>query len=188
MRGMRHQAQELRHRRGFIAPVLTLTAVLGVTGFLAASSVAGNDRANSTVSLGTTKLGMILLNSRGHTLYMFAKDTTGKSACSGSCARFWPPLVSSGKPTAGGGVKPSLLGTTRRSDGRLQVTYNRHPLYTFALDKQARQTSGEGNLAFGARWWAVSAKGTKVVKPATTTTTATTTTPTTTGCAYPPCP
>ena len=185
MKDMRHQAQELRHRRGFIALVLTLTAVLGVTGFLAASSVAGNARANSTVSLGTTKLGMILLNSRGHTLYMFAKDRNGTSACSGSCARFWPPLLSSGKPTAGAGVKPSLLGKTRRSDGRLQVTYNKHPLYTYALDKQARQTRGEGNFAFGARWWAVSARGTKVVKPATTTTTTTTTT---TGCAYPPCP
>ncbi len=121
MKDMRHQAQELSHRRGFIALVLTLTAVLGVSGFLAASSVAGNTRTNSTVSLGKTKLGMILLNSRGHTLYLFAKDRNGKSACSGSCARFWPPLLSSGKPTAGAGVKPSLLGKTRRSDGRLQV-------------------------------------------------------------------
>ncbi len=184
MKDMSHQAQELRHRRGFIAFVLTLTAVLGVTGFLAASSVEGNARASSTVSLGRTKLGMILLNSRSHTLYMFAKDRNGTSACSGSCARFWPPLLSSGRPTAGAGLKPSLLGRTRRSDGRMQVTYNRHPLYTYALDKQARQTRGEGNLAFGARWWAVSARGTKVVKPATTTTTTTTTT----GCAYPPCP
>jgi predicted lipoprotein with Yx(FWY)xxD motif len=124
------------------------------------------------------------VNSRGHTLYLFAKDRNGKSACNGSCARFWPPLLNSGKPTSGSGVKPSLLGTTRRSDNRLQVTYNRHPLYTYALDKQAGQTRGEGNLAFGARWYAVSARGTKVVKPPTTTTTTTTTT----GCAYPPCP
>src|SRR5437870_456168 len=112
MKDMRHQAQELRHRRGFTALVLTLTAVLGVTGFLAASSVAGDARASSTVLLGRTKLGMVLVNSRGHTLYMFAKDRNGKSACSGTCARFWPPLLSSGNPTAGGGVKPSLLGTT----------------------------------------------------------------------------
>lgn len=176
--------QEMRHRRGAIAVALTLTAVLGVTGFLAASSVAGNARTNATVSLRETKLGMILVNSRGHTLYLFARDRNGKSACNGSCARFWPPLLSSGKPTSGSGVKPSLLGTTRRSDNRLQVTYNRRPLYTYALDKQAGQTRGEGNLAFGARWYAVSARGTKVVKPPTTTTTTTTTT----GCAYPPCP
>ncbi len=184
MEEMRHRAQELRHRRGRMALVLTLTVALGVSGFLAASSVAGNTRANSTVSLAKTKLGMILVNSRGHTLYLFAKDRKGTSACSGSCARFWPPLVSSGKPTAGSGVKPLLLGKLRRSDGRLQVTYNRHPLYTYALDKHAGQTRGEGSLAFGARWYAVSARGTKVVKPPTTTTTTTTTT----GCAYPPCP
>ena len=184
MTDTRHQAKELRHRRGFIALVLMLTAVLAATGFVAASSVAGNARASSTVSLGKTKLGMILVNSRGHTLYLFAKERNGKSACSGSCARFWPPLLSPSKATAGAGVKAALLGKTMRSDGRLQVTYNRHPLYTFALDKQPRQTRGEGNLAFGARWWAVSARGTKVVKPATTTTTTTTTT----GCAYPPCP
>jgi predicted lipoprotein with Yx(FWY)xxD motif len=184
MTEMRHRGQELRHRRGRMALVLTLTAVLGVTGFLAASSIAGNRRANSTVSLGKTKLGMILVNSRGHTLYLFAKDRNGESACSGSCAKFWPPLLSSRKPTAGAGVKSSLLGTTRRSDGRLQVTYNRHPLYTYALDKRAGQTRGEGNLAFGARWYAVSARGTKVLKPPTTTTTTTTTT----GCPYPPCP
>ena len=177
MKDMSHQAQELRHRRGFIALVLTLTALLGVTGFLAASSVAGNARANSTVSLGKTKLGMILLNSRGHTLYMFAKDRNGRSACSGACARFWPPLLSQGKPTGGSGVKPSLLGTTKRSNGSLQVTYNKHPLYTYVLDKRAGQTKGERVSAFGARWYAVSATGRAVVKaPTTGTSTSTTTT------------
>ena len=167
-----------------MALVLTLTVALGVFGFLAASSVAGNARANSTVSLAKTKLGMILVNSRGHTLYLFAKDRKGTSACSGSCARFWPPLLSQSKPTAGPGVKPSLIATTRRSNGSRQVTYNRHPLYTYALDKRVGQTSGEGSLAYGAKWYAVSASGTKVVKPPATTTTTTTTT----GCAYPPCP
>jgi predicted lipoprotein with Yx(FWY)xxD motif len=187
MHEVRHQAQGMSRRRRRVAPALTLMAVLGVTGFLAASSVAGNARTHATVSLGKTKLGMILVNSRGHTLYLFAKDRNGKSTCSGSCAKFWPPLLDSRKPTAGAGVRASLLGTTRRGDGRRQVTYNRHPLYTFALDKHADQTAGEGYLAFGARWYAVSARGTKVVK-ATTTPTTTTTTTTTTGCAYPPCP
>jgi predicted lipoprotein with Yx(FWY)xxD motif len=168
-----------------MALVLTLSAVLGVTGFVAASSIAGNGRASSTVSLGKTKLGMVLVNSRGHTLYLFAKDRNGKSSCSGSCAKFWPPLMSSGKPTAGAGVKSSLLGTARRSDGRLQVTYNRHPLYTYALDKRAGQTKGEGNSLFGAKWWAVSARGTAVKAP---TNSSTSTTTTTTTCAYPPCP
>src|SRR5438093_12742091 len=149
--------------------VLTLTAALGVSGFLAAGSFArGASGTNATVSLRKTNLGLILVNSRRHTLYLFAKDRNGKSACSGSCARFWPPLLSRGKPTAGPRVKPSLLGTTRRRNGSLQVTYNKHPLYAYSLDKQAAQTNGEGSFAFGAKWYAVSARGTAVVKASTT--------------------
>ncbi len=164
-----------------VVVVLTVAAMLGVIGFLAAGSVARSaTETNATVSLRKTTLGLILVNSRGHTLYLFAKDRNGKSACSGSCARFWPPLLSTGTPTAGRGVKRSLLGTTRRSNGSRQVTYNRHPLYTYALDKRAGQTNGEGNSAFGAKWYAVSANGRGVVKapPATTTTTTTGTTTT----------
>ncbi len=159
--------------------VLTLAAALGVTGFLAAGSIAGGSGAQSsaTVSLRKTRLGSILVNSKGHTLYLFAKDRNGKSACSGSCASFWPPLLSRSKPTAGPGLKASLLGRIKRSSGSLQVTYNRHPLYAFSLDKRAGQTNGEGNLAFGARWYAISAKGRAILKaPAPTTTTTTTTT------------
>jgi predicted lipoprotein with Yx(FWY)xxD motif len=157
--------------------VLTLLAMLGVIGFLAAGSVARSATGTTgSVSLGKTKLGMILVNSKGHTLYMFAKDKKGKSSCSGSCTKFWPPSLHAGKPTAGSGVKASLLGTTRRSNGSLQLTYNKHPLYSFVLDKKAGQTNGEGNVAFGGRWYAVSAKGTAVVNtssppPPTTTTT-----------------
>jgi predicted lipoprotein with Yx(FWY)xxD motif len=170
-----------------IAGVITLTVALGVIGFLAAGSVAGGaTNSNATLSLRKTNLGAILVNARGHTLYLFAKDRNAKSSCAGSCARFWPPLLSRGNPTAGPGVKRALLGTTRRSNGSLQVTYNGHPLYTYALDKRAGQTKGEGNSLFGAKWWAVSANGRAVVKaPTTSTTTATTTT---TSCLYPPCP
>jgi predicted lipoprotein with Yx(FWY)xxD motif len=175
-----------------MAVVLTLTAALGVVGFLTASTVARSaTQTSATVSLRKTKLGPILVNSRGHTLYLFAKDRNGRSACTGSCAKFWPPLLSQSKPSAGAGVKASLLGTTKRSNGSLQVTYNKHPLYTYALDKQAGQTNGEGSSAFGARWYAVSARGTAVIKaPATTSTTTTnpyptTTSPTTTTTPYP---
>ena len=190
---------EMRHRKGgesYVVRratltrrvvVLTLTAVLSVIGFLAAGSIAlSATRTNATVSVHKTKLGLILVNSKTHTLYMFAKDRNGKSACSASCAKFWPPLLAHAKPTAGSGVKASLLATTRRSSGSLQVTYNKHPLYTFALDKQAGQTNGEGSGAFGAHWYGVSAKGTAVVNGSPTTTTTMTTT--TTSCAYPPCP
>jgi predicted lipoprotein with Yx(FWY)xxD motif len=170
-----------------VVAALTLTVALGTIGFVAAGSVAGSvTRTSASVSLRKTKLGPILVNARGRTLYLFARDRNGRSACSGGCARFWPPLLSRGKPTGGAGVRAALLGTARRSNGSLQVTYNRHPLYSYVLDKQAGQTRGEGSLNFGARWWAVSARGTAVVKAPATTTTATT--PTTTPCAYPPCP
>jgi predicted lipoprotein with Yx(FWY)xxD motif len=170
-----------------IVGVLALTVALGVTGFLAAgSAVGGATRSNAAVSLRKTNLGLILVNSRGHTLYLFAKDRNGKSSCNASCARFWPPLLSRGKPTVGPGVKTSMLGLTTRSNGTLQVTYNKHPLYAYALDKQAGQTKGEGNSLFGAKWWAVSANGRAVVSASTGSTTTTAATTTTT-CPYPPC-
>lgn len=191
MQTMRHRTtreDERVRRREIIrmAGVLTLTVTLGVVGFFAAGSVARSaTQSNGTVSLRKTNLGLILANARGHTLYLFAKDRNAKSSCNGSCARFWPPLLSRGKPTAGSGVNKSLLATTRRSNGTMQVTYNRHPLYTYALDKRAGQTKGEGNSLFGAKWWAVSAKGRAVVRAPTSSTTTSTTT---TACAYPPCP
>jgi predicted lipoprotein with Yx(FWY)xxD motif len=168
--------EEMRQRRRLrrMSVALGLAVVLGVLGFAAAASIArGASGAGATVSLRKTKLGMILVNSSGHSLYLFGKDRNDKSACSASCAKFWPPLIAHGKPTAGAGVKASLLGTTRRSDGSLQVTYNKHPLYAYALDKQAGQTNGEGSLAFGARWYVVSASGNAIVKAATSTTTTT---------------
>src|SRR6185436_16079706 len=116
------------------------------------------------VSTASSKLGRILVDARGRTLYLFEKDKNGKSACVGQCATFWPPLIASGKPLAGTGAKASLLGTTRRADGRLQVTYNHHPLYTFAKDTKKAQTSGQGVDAFGAEWYVVSASGAKVEK------------------------
>ena len=160
------------------AIVLTLALVLGVIGFLAAGSVARSASEKSgTISLRTTKLGPVLVNAKGHTLYMFAKDKNGKSSCSGGCSKFWPPSLKNGKATAGPGVKAALIGTTKRSNGSLQLTYNKHPLYTFVLDKKAGQTNGEGQLAFGARWYAVSGKGTAVVKASPPPTNTTTTTP-----------
>jgi predicted lipoprotein with Yx(FWY)xxD motif len=118
----------------------------------------------SHLSTAKTSLGRILVNSSGHTLYLFGKDKNGKSSCSGMCASFWPPLITTGKPRAGTGAKASLLGTTKRADGRLQVTYNHHPLYMFKKDTKKGQTNGEGLSAFGATWYAVSPAGARVVK------------------------
>jgi predicted lipoprotein with Yx(FWY)xxD motif len=110
-----------------------------------------------------TSLGRILVDSRGRTLYLFEKDKSKKSACSGSCATFWPPLLTSGKPRAGAGVRAALLGTIRRAGGARQVTYRGHPLYTFKLE-HAGQTSGEGSTDFGSPFYVVSPAGAAVVK------------------------
>jgi predicted lipoprotein with Yx(FWY)xxD motif len=105
------------------------------------------------------KLGRILVDSRGDTLYLFAADSRTKSACTGACATAWPPLRSSGKPTAEPGVNGSLLGTINRSDGAPQVTYNGHPLYLFIQDNKPGATNGQGMTAFGAAWFAVTLAG-----------------------------
>ncbi len=155
-------------------------ALVAALGALAAGQVAQSaTRTNATVALHKTGLGAVLVSKSGRTLYLFGRDRNGKSACSGSCAAYWPPLLSQGKATAGPGVKASLLATTRRANGTLQVTYNRHPLYTYVLDKGAGQTTGEGVSAFGAKWYAVSAKGAAIVRAqgTPTTTTPTTSTP-----------
>ena len=115
----------------------------------------------ATVGVAGTGLGNVLVDSQGRTLYLFAKDHGTTSACSGGCATEWPPLRVSGKPLAGTGVKSSLLGTTKRSDGKPQVTYNGHPLYLYVGDQKAGDTSGQGITAFGAAWFALTASGTQ---------------------------
>jgi predicted lipoprotein with Yx(FWY)xxD motif len=151
---------------------IVLAAVLGLVGFLVATSTAHSaSRSSATVSLRKTTLGMVLVAANGHTIYLFRKDRNDKSACTAGCAQFWPPVLIRGKPTAGPGVHAALLGTTRRPDGSLQVTYDKHPLYTYALDMRAGQTKGEGLSKFGAKWYALSARGIAILKSATPTTT-----------------
>jgi len=117
---------------------------------------------SATVGVANTGLGDVLVNSAGMTLYMFAKDTGTQSTCTGACAQNWPPLLANGKPTAGSGANASMLGTTARSDGGSQVTYNGHPLYLFAGDNAPGDTNGQGLTAFGGSWFALSAAGNQV--------------------------
>jgi predicted lipoprotein with Yx(FWY)xxD motif len=129
---------------------------------MAPSTPATQAAAKHTVEVRTTSLGKILVNSQGRTLYLFKKDSRGKSACIGECAKFWPPLRASGKLTGGQGISARKLGTIRRSDGKPQVTYNGHPLYTFVQDTKAGQTHGQGLTAFGASWFTLSPAGNQV--------------------------
>jgi predicted lipoprotein with Yx(FWY)xxD motif len=129
------------------------------SGTSTATAKAAGGGSSATVSVASTGLGKILVDSRGRTLYLFKKDMGTKSTCSGGCATAWPPLRASGKPTAGGGAKASLLGTTPRSDGKPQVTYNGHPLYGFQGDSKPGDTTGQGNPGFGAPWYVLSPTG-----------------------------
>src|SRR5438045_3400654 len=108
------------------------------------------------------KLGQILVDSQGRTLYLFKADSRTTSACTGACATAWPPLRSTATPMAGTGVNASLLATIKRSDGAPQVTYNGHPLYLFIKDTKPGDTNGQGVTAFGATWFAVSPAGNQV--------------------------
>jgi len=142
--------------------VVTILA-LGVGAVTAIAASAPTKPA--TVKVGKVSLGKILVNGKSQTLYLFEKDKKGKSACSGQCAKFWPPLLTKGKPKAGSGVKASLLGTTKRSDGTTQVTYNKHPLYRFLNDNnKIGSTKGEGVNAFGAERYVVGTNGKKIEK------------------------
>jgi predicted lipoprotein with Yx(FWY)xxD motif len=142
---------------------VAIVLALGATGAVAAFAATAPTKP-ATIKLRTTgKLGKVLVNGNSQTLYLFEKDKNGKSACSGQCATAWPPVLTKGKPKASGGVKASLLGTTKRSDGTTQVTYNKHPLYRFINDKnKVGSAKGEEVDAFGAEWYVVGASGKKV--------------------------
>jgi predicted lipoprotein with Yx(FWY)xxD motif len=106
--------------------------------------------------------GKFLVDGQGRTLYLFEADKGGTSTCTGACASTWPPVTASSMPTAGGGVDEALLGTVKRADGTEQVTYNHHPLYYFAADTGAGTAKGQGSKEFGAGWYVVDARGSKI--------------------------
>jgi predicted lipoprotein with Yx(FWY)xxD motif len=144
-----------------ISLILIVVAALSLAG-LGTALAAGDSASRAAVSTAKTNLGKIIANGNGRTLYLFEKDKRGKSACSGACASYWPPLITHGKPMAAGGAKQALLGTINRSNGSRQVTYAGHPVYTYLLDTKRGQTKGEGSTLFGAGWDALSPGGKKI--------------------------
>jgi predicted lipoprotein with Yx(FWY)xxD motif len=146
--------------KGMVLAIGTIVVAVSLSYGLGFASAASS----SATKVGTTNssLGKILVDSHGRTLYLFAKDKKGKSACSGACAAYWPPLLASSKPHAVAGVKASLLGRTRRAGGRMQVTYRHHPLYRYAGDTSKGQIGGQGLNDFGGYWWVLSPAGNKI--------------------------
>jgi predicted lipoprotein with Yx(FWY)xxD motif len=140
-------------------PVAVTALAAAITTAAALGAANTNAAAGTTVAIAKTPIGRILVDSKGRTLYDFPPDHQGVSVCYGACAALWPPLTTKGKPQAGPGVVASLLGTTKRSDGKLEVTYGGHPLYYYVADTKPGQLSGQGLNQFGAPWWALSAAG-----------------------------
>jgi predicted lipoprotein with Yx(FWY)xxD motif len=146
---------------------LVAMAVAGCGGGNSSQATAATPKTSSgaaaTVGVASNdSLGKILVDSRGRTVYLFQKDTGSTSTCSGECAVDWPPVTAKGKPTAGDGVSASKLGTTKRSDGSEQVTYDSHPLYRYQGDQSAGDANGQGLTAFGAAWYVVSPAGSRI--------------------------
>jgi predicted lipoprotein with Yx(FWY)xxD motif len=135
---------------GYGAPAASATTTMSTTG-------------SATISSRMTSLGQVLVDGNGMTIYLFEKDTGTTSMCDSSCAKFWPPVTTSGAPKAGSGVTAAKLGTTKRADGTTEVTYNGHPLYLYTGDKSPGDVTGQGLNAFGALWYVVSPAGKEVV-------------------------
>jgi predicted lipoprotein with Yx(FWY)xxD motif len=159
------------------ALVLALVAAGAALGARQSSSgvlAAKSSTSGTKIMLHKTKFGKVLATSTGMTLYAYKPDGKNKSNCYTGCAGFWPPLMTKGKPIAAAGVKASLLGTAKRKNGKLQATYNGHPLYRYSGDSKAGQTSGQGYQSI---WHVMNAAGRVVTHaPAGSTSTPTTTT------------
>jgi len=130
----------------------------------ASSPAAAPEGGAATVSLKSVKdIGdPALVGPDGKTVYLFEGDKNGKPTCTGACAGIWPPVTASGMPTAGSGLDQSLLGTVKRADGSTQVTFGGHPLYYYTGDPSAGLAKGQGLKAFGADWYVLNAKGSKI--------------------------
>jgi predicted lipoprotein with Yx(FWY)xxD motif len=122
------------------------------------SSEAGGTAVVLTVA-SAPKVGPVLVDPKGFTVYDFHKDKGTTSSCYGACAKVWPPLTTEGAPTAGEGAMSSELGTTKRKDGTVQVTYAGHPLYTYVVDKKPGEANGNDFSSFGGQWYALHANG-----------------------------
>jgi len=122
---------------------------------------AGSDPAAAKVATRQTKLGTVLVDGRGRTLYLFEKDKGMASSCYGACASVWPPLTT-GRHATGAGLRHARLATSRRHDGTTEVTVDGRPVYTYAGDGRPGDVTGQGLDQFGAEWYALAPNGHKI--------------------------
>jgi predicted lipoprotein with Yx(FWY)xxD motif len=156
-----------------LAGVALLAAACGgsVGGYGASSTpptsaaAAASSATATTIALGNSNLGQILVDSQGRSVYLFEADTAGTSTCvSAGCVAEWPPLTATATPHVGAGLAANRLGTTTRADGQQQVTYSGHPLYYFAGDTKPGVPAGQGLNDNGGFWYVVHPDGTPVDK------------------------
>lgn len=146
------------------AGLLLLAACGGGSTYGGSSGSSPSQVAHTTgkITVATTPAGKVLVDPRGHTLYVFAPDSRGHSKCTGSCATYWPPVPGAdAKAGATAGVS-AKLGTIKRSDGTSQLTANGYPVYTYVGDHTRGQANGQGSNLSGGRWWVVAPSGTRV--------------------------
>ena len=147
-----------------VIPLVALSVAACGSGGSAATAATPktSSGASATVDVSKSRLGSILVNSTGRTLYLFKADVGMQSACTGVCVTKWPPLLATGKSSASDGLSVSKLATITRSDGTRQITYNGHPLYLFVKDQKPGDVKGQGVIAFGAPWFALSPSGNQI--------------------------
>lgn len=150
-----------------VAAMALLAAACGSTTPSTSGTTPSSAATGEKIAVATNaKLGQILVDESGMTVYVFLADSGTASTCYTSCAAIWPPVLTSGTPQAGASTQASLLGTTTRTDGKLEVTYAGHPLYYFVTDKVAGDAKGQGINGFGALWWVVAPSGASItIKP-----------------------
>src|SRR2546426_10539871 len=117
---------------------IALVAALSIAAIGTAGATTRSMTASPALTVHQTKYGKILFDGHSKALYLFGSDKTKKSTCYGSCARTWPPFIVRSEPRAGAGVRSGLIGTTRRTDGKLQVTYGGHPVYFYEGDPRGQ--------------------------------------------------
>jgi predicted lipoprotein with Yx(FWY)xxD motif len=123
------------------------------------AAAAPQPAAGKTVKVSESRYGEVLVDGRGRILYLFTKERTKRSRCYGDCATAWPPFLTKGKPRAGKGTDPELVGTTKRRNGRRQVTYNGHPLYYYVTDTRPGQITCQDVVEFGGTWLVINPGG-----------------------------
>ena len=148
----------MKHRLALLlVAAASLAIALATTSSINPAS--GSSSTGTKIAIARSRLGRMLVGARGRTLYLFEKDKGRSSTCYGACAGYWPPVTTIGRPRAGLGVHAALLGTTKRRDRKVEVTYAGHPLYYYVGDRRPGQVLCQAVPEFGGTWYVVAPSG-----------------------------